>query len=147
MNYTPATSGGSTLPYPIQQINVDLSGSDFTKLNTTPLEVLPSVSGYFYCPLNITLTYNNTNINSGFNIYLGFESLLNLNVATAFTRFETAYIANNRGVQTYQLNYLLFGLENTIDNQPLVIWGQTDDPISAFTKFILTITYIQIPQL
>lgn len=147
MNYTPAASGGSALTYPIQQINIDLSSSDFTKLNTTPLQVLPISSGQFYIPLNITLTYDNTVINSGQNFYLGFESLLNLNLSTAFTRFETAYIAGNRGVQSYQLNYLLFGIENTIDSQPLVIWQQTDDASAAFTKFILTLTYLQIPQL
>jgi len=131
MNYTPAASGGSALTYPIQQINIDLSGSDFTKLNTTPLEVLPSSSGQFYCPINITLTYNNTLINSGQNFYLGFESLLNVSLTTAFTRFETSYINNNRGVQSYQLNYLLFGIENTIDSQPLVIWQQLTASFSS----------------
>jgi hypothetical protein len=150
IEYSVPASGGTTLTYPILQNTVDLSTADFTKLNSSPLIILPNLGNYI-CPLNITLQYNCTNsgaIPLGI-FFIGFESLLINNSLSAFLVYDIFSVPIPNGILTFggRLDYPPTYSTNTDTNQPLVVWSNIDDTNFTFSKFIVTITYLRIPQL
>lgn len=53
----PSGGGISNLKY----INKNLSSSDFTKLNTSPIVLIPAVSGKTIMPIAVSIQYSNVN--------------------------------------------------------------------------------------
>jgi hypothetical protein len=137
--------GGGALTYPILQETIDLSNSDFTKLLTSPIQILPNQSNYI-CPLNITIQYTNTNVGFTTSISIGFESILPTGNYLCF--FATPSIALVSGTFTFSIPNGAGGTPSTTtDFEPLILWSNTDDLFLTFSKFIVTITYLRIPNL
>tara|TARA_R110000868_G_scaffold126421_1_gene333480 strand:+ start:468 stop:905 length:438 start_codon:yes stop_codon:yes gene_type:complete len=145
MNYNRPAAGGTSLTYPIEQTTIDLSNKDFTKLNTSPITILPS-STELICPINITVQYDN--IDGSSFILIGFESLLGPSLNQAWLSIISGSIINGAtGVQTLGIQAVANYFANTKTNEPLVLWSDSDDIFLTFTKFIVTITYLKIPNL
>ena len=146
MNFTrPPAAGPAPLTYPIIQETINLSSADFTKLNTSPIQILPNQTNYI-CPINITIQYTNTNVGFTTGISIGFESILPTGNFLCF--FSTTSIAPLSGTFTYSIANAAGGTPSTTtDFEPLILWSNTDDIFLTFSKFIIVITYLRIPNL
>jgi hypothetical protein len=143
MNYTPPATGGNTLTYPLIQTQINLGGQDFTKLNTTPLQLIAN-NGSYIVPVSIVWEYNNQNIDVSSFIYIGFEPILNTAPNSAFASLYGGNMQAQRGALV-QLFTTFSGIENTTGQSPLVLWSAADDPTCGFNFIQITITYYQIP--
>jgi hypothetical protein len=144
MNYTRPPAAPAGLTYPIEQITVNPTNLQLQKLNTSPFQILPS--GFNYTVINANLKYDNINLNTGINLFIGYESLLGTAISSAFCDFDTAFmglIAGNIGLDTKVRNQLIYA--TSTDFEPLVLWQQGDDSTATYNVFTLTITYIKFP--
>jgi len=148
IEYSVPAGGGTSLTYPILQDTVDLSTADFTKLNTSPLTILPNL-GTYICPLNITVQYNYNGSSLDPAMYIGFESIISSSSYNSYFCLLEAQLTpnilnvntlSNKGPAPYFPN-------DTLNNEPLILTANIDSTFFAVTKFIVTITYIRIPNL
>jgi len=139
-----APSGGSSLLYPIQQVTLSISNIRLQKLNTSPWQLLPS--GFKYCVFSTILDYDNININSGQDMWIGHESLLAGSISFANqSRISTTTMGAQSGTMSIGTNENVAWYANAITTEPLVLYQQTDDSSAVFNYFNLTITYIKLP--
>jgi hypothetical protein len=134
----------ASLKYPLEQITVNITTVDLIKLHTSPFEILPS--GYNYNVVNAYLVYDNFQCNGGLNLYIGYESLLNVALTSSFCVFDTINmngINGNIGIGTRIQN--LNTPSNSVNSQPLVLYQTVDDNTAQYFTFELTITYIKFP--
>ena len=141
MNYTLASTGGGSLSYPIKQIEVTYTTSQLKALNTSPLEILPA--GKSYGIINACLKYNNNNINTGQELWIGYENMLAPAITSEQIRITTGTMIGQRGILSISANPTVFWYESTNPTQPLVLWQQFDDGSIDFTEFRLILTYIE----
>ena len=147
MNYNRPPAAPAGLTYPILQETINLSNADFTKLNTSPLQLLPNQSNNI-CPLNIIIQYTNSGIGLSSVLLIGFESLLGPSSGGNNICFWNAsFITFQTGVFTFSTPYGAGDYANTTDFEPLILWSQIDNSGLTFTRFYATITYIRIPNL
>lgn len=140
MNYTPAATGGGGITQ-LKYSEIDLTGQDFTKLNTTPLQIIDH-SGASIIPVSVTVDYNCTNGIAGLPILIGFESLLT-NYLTAV--WYSAPIGGDRN--TFSSQYYFANGGSTFTNiktqTDLVLWCNADDSTLTFAYFKVFILYLQ----
>lgn len=131
---------GSGLQYAILQQSFTLTNIDLKSLNTSPYTLIniPSYIGIINC----TLQYFNITVNTGQDMYIGYESLLGASLSSYQIRYQLPYIGGNRGVFTLSGNMTQAWTENTLNDEPLVLWQQSDDSSANYTTFKLIITYI-----
>jgi hypothetical protein len=144
MDYRPpAASTG----LPFKQTTLNLNNADFTKLNSSPIQILAGLSGLnlIICPIQINIQYENTNAGAN-NIFIGYEALLNFDVFTYLYSIAAASLSLKTGSITLQCNNINFAYANTSFNEPLILWMPADDPSLTFNKFYLTITYLELPK-
>lgn len=136
-----APSGGS-LTYPIRQITLDLSLADFTKLNSSPIELITGGLGEYNCPIQIVIDYS-ANALPNDTIFIGYETLLGSNIATAYCTIGTFPMSLKSGVFNLTTRFYNNTNADTID-ESLVLWQQ-NDVNNSFKQFIIYITYITFP--
>jgi len=141
MNYTKAAS--SALIYPIEQITITIAPADLKTLNSSPVMLFPL--GFNYCVIHTLLDYKCDNVNSGQEIWIGYETLLNGNISANQIRISTTTMATHIGKMSIAANNAVIWYANTINYQPLVLWQQTNDVVAQFDYFILTLTYLKFP--
>jgi len=141
MNYTPASSGGTSLLYPLEQVTLNISNIRLQKLNTSPWQLLPA--GFNYTVVNAYLAYDNINCNSGLNLFIGYESLLGATTASCFCDFDTSFMIVNSGNIGLGTRIRNFHNATSTNVEPLVIWQQSDDTTANYNLFQLTITYLK----
>lgn len=141
IEYLAPSGGGGNLPYSnLQQLRLDLSTADFTKLNSSPITIYTPNANEYFCPLNVTIDFNNTQWLGGLSINLAFESLFGANPSNVIQQYINLW-ANQRGVFTMNgLGFQYYGGENTTDSSSLVLTASADSLIT-FNKFIIQITY------
>jgi len=143
MNYTQKASTGNSLTFPLLQTTVQIGNGELKNLLTSPYEILPA--GYNYVVINAYLDYRNNNLNSGSNLFIGYEALLGVQIASAFCDFDTTYIGTNNGNIGLGTKSRNFYISNSNNTQPLVLWQQIDDASANYDRFDLTITYLRFP--
>jgi hypothetical protein len=150
MNYNRPPAAPAGLTYPILQETINLSNADFTKLNTSPVVILPNQSNYI-CPLNITIQYINTGTGLNGQYFFGFESQLSAsNGNSSFLAVDTTIAgasANNTWTIATRFAFPASWDSNTDMNEPLIIWNVTDEALLTYSKFYVIITYLRIPNL
>lgn len=144
MNYTLA-GGGSSLTYPILQTTIDLSGANFTKLNTAPITLIATDNTNYICVVNQFCQYKNANMDLISFILVGFEPILSSAPNSCSLSLYGANIQGTEGMLNY-IN-LTYGAPNSLHNSPLVLWSAADDASASFPEFYLTINYCLIPKL
>ena len=145
IEYLAPSSGGGALSYQLRQITLDLTGSDFTKLNTTPITLINTNNSDYICVVNQFCQYVNSNISGTTFIQVGFESLMGAAPNNCTFSLFGPNIQGARGMLSY-INLTFGGPENSLHNSPLVLWSSADDLFCTFDKFIITINYFLIPK-
>lgn len=142
MNYTPPATGGGGGITQLHYTEIDLTGQDFTKLNTSPLQVLDN-QGQTIIPVSVTVSYNCTNGLAGFPILIGFESLL-VNYLTG--AWYSAPVSGDRNIFTSQYDFTAGGatFSNLESTRPLVLWCANDDNTLTFAEFKVNILYLLV---
>ena len=143
MNYTKAPTAAPGLTYPIEQITTTISTPSLKTLNSGPVMLFNL--GFNYCIIHTLLDYKCNNVNSGQEMWIGYETLLNGNLSANQIRISTTTMAPYAGKMSIAANNAVIWYANTINYQPLVLWQQLDDAISDFDYFTLTLTYIKFP--
>lgn len=144
MNYTAATTGISELKY--QQFN--LVGSNFNKLGSTPVTILPAISGVAYIPFNVTVSYVMSGANQLSNLCIGFETLLGISENTAAWAIPTLLTSFDSGIFSNCFSYSAAGItQNVLSNASLILWQQVDNAGLNFSKFTVNILYLQVTNL
>lgn len=140
MNYTQQSAGGSITELKYNTFN--FVGQDFTKLNTTPIQILNS--GNTFIPISITVKYNCTS-GLGIPFLIGFETLLS-NYLTGC--WYSAPTTTDHNIFTSQYDFSAGGstFSNIQPNSPLVIWQASDTPL-AFSEFIVNLLYLEVTNL
>jgi hypothetical protein len=141
IEYNAPVSGGTSLAFPLKQVTVNISNSELKSLHTSPYQILPS--GISICVINAILDYKNTNLNTGQEMWIGYENLLNGNLISNQIRFGTTFMAGSTGIMSVGANDTMLYYASTENYQSLVLWQQIDDSVSNFDYFILTVTYIE----
>ena len=136
INYTaPTVSSGLTLNY----IETDLTGSDFTKLNTVPLTIVPAVPDKFIIPIFFQVAYVFT---AGLPFQANGVFIANLNTISGYTgsyyfNFNASdFAAANVGFLTFpvynsSLNNFTLQANNVSVNSPIVFTATVDDSNSS----------------
>jgi len=143
IEYNPPVTGGSSLGFPLEQITITITPADLKTLHSSPVQLFSS--GFNYCVIHTLLDYKCNNVNSGQEIWIGYEALLNGSINANQIRISTTVMATYTGKMSIAANNAVIWYANTTNNQPLILWQQINDAISSFDYFILTLTYIKFP--
>lgn len=136
---------GNNLFYPIKQVVFNLTNSDLQNLNTTPFELLPADTSY-YAPIQVTIKFNCIGINTGINYFIGYTNLLNISLTSSYCTFDTAYFGGSTDqFLSLGIKNQNFWTNNSVVNQPLVLWQQANDFSANYYYFDLILTYIEYP--
>ena len=142
IEYLHPSSGGNNLSYNIKQAEFYLTNADLTKLNSQPFELI--TQGNYISLLNFTVLFNSNNGNSGQNMYIGFEPLLNATYLSYQGVIDLQYVVGQSGCISLAAANKLFWISNNMNTSPLILWQQTDDSAANYSLFRIIITYIQI---
>jgi hypothetical protein len=141
INYNiPAT--GNTLLYPLEQVTTNVGTLRLQKLNTSPFPIVPL--GNYISVVNVTLKYNNINLDISNAIVIGFESVINSLFPETFCQILLGGgMLGNTGVISLGTNFFNNNFENTLNSEPLVIYQIADDPTAVYNQFEITVTYLK----
>jgi hypothetical protein len=137
----PSSGGGiSQLKY----TTINLAGSDFTKLSTQPITLIPA-NGQKLIPFNVTVKYNNIGTML-VPLLIGFEALLAANVTSCSWGLTTLLTGGEKGIYSQSFVFADGALEN-INNQDLILWQSIDNTSLDFSTFIVNILYLEVSNL
>jgi hypothetical protein len=137
INYL-APSASSSLTYPIKQATVDLSSANFTALLNNPLIILPAVSTVSYVPINIITDFENINWSP---TYTAYYDIINSGISLGTFDF-TIYRTSGVSAVLSPLNFSPMS-PNVRRNQPFQLTSTGDNAGISFSRFIVTVTYIE----
>lgn len=149
IEYLAPSGGGGSLP--LNYIETDLTGSDFTKLNTVPLTIVPAVPDKFIIPIYFQVAYTFNTISTNIQI-----ADLGAFTATAFLAYyfnfnSTDFAASPTGFITFPvMNFSNFNAWNQAPNikvnQPIVLTAFSDSPIMNIPAFKVRVGYYILDQ-
>lgn len=145
IEYFAPSGGGGSLTYPTRQVTLNLDAADFTKLNTAPITLIATDNTNYICPVNYFWEYLNVNTDPATFIYAGFEPLLGAFPNSGSLGVFGSNFQAQRGMLSY-INLSYGGPNNSLHNEPLVLWSIADDPLLQFSTFRITIIYYLIPK-
>jgi hypothetical protein len=142
IEYNNPSASSNTLTYQIKQLEYNLNNGDLTKLHSSPFILIPGTTSY-YTPLQVAIKFNCTNVNTGINYFIGYESLLGVNINSYYCTFDTAYFGgSSTQFMSLGIKYQNYWINTSKTNEPLVLWEQIDDNLANFTNFQIIVTYI-----
>lgn len=118
---------------------VDLLGSDFTKLASQPVTIIPAVAGKKIVPFNVTVDYEILVGNIG-PLLIGFEAMLAIQIETCAWGIQANLALGDKGLYSQSFVFAASALQN-INTQPLVLWQSVDNPGLSFSKFKVAVLY------
>lgn len=142
----PSGGGISNLKY----IQTNLSGADFTKLNTVPLVLIPAVTNKTICPILVCIQYNTTQAQSAGGAWaIGALSLFTTlsTISTGMMQINTTDINGVSG--TFLLNNYQYappaGFRSTAaQDTPIVLYDDADTIGNNCPTFIFSCLYLEI---
>jgi hypothetical protein len=144
-----APSGGSGISN-LKYIQTNLSGADFTKLNTVPLVLIPAVTNKTIMPIAVSIQYNNT-VSTALNNFYGIGALSVLQSASSvYASLMFINTVEINGVSgTFFLNNYQTSPPNSFrtvaaQDTPIVLFDDSDQPNNIFTTFIFSCLYLEI---
>jgi len=140
-----APSSGGSLSFPIKQVQFNLTNGDLQKLNSSPFELISS--GKYNVVLQAAIYFKVNNVNSGFNIFIGFEPLLNVEINSYYCYYNTSFMVPTLSSQFFATGIRAINtwIDSSVNSSPLVLWQQADDGSADFDFFRILITYIEYP--
>lgn len=144
MNYTVPP----TAPAPANPINInvtDLTGSDFTKLNSTPLTICAGYPDKFIVPVFFLISYSITSLQPN-SIYITGNS--NLTLPNKYFTFNATDFSGTNGYITFpvvnlSLNNFATNGENITPQTSIMLSAPSDDIATQIASFkIKTYFYI-----
>lgn len=153
MNYTLANSSASG--YQVQYLETDLTGSDFTKLNTIPLTIVPLVPDSYIYPIGFQI-FHSINVLDPSGMFIG-----DLNTLTTYNAYYFSYFSfdptlynlqgfgiinvglpnNTTGVPTNAYNMF-----NTSIASPIVLYSTVDSGLNNIQTLKIRTLYYILPQ-
>lgn len=118
---------------------VDLIGSDFTKLASQPVTIIPAIAGKKIVPFNVTVDYEVLVGNIG-PILIGFEAMLAIQIETCAWGIQAGLSTGDKGIYSQSFVFAASALQN-INSQPLILWQAIDNPGLSFNRFKVAILY------
>ena len=128
--------------YPLKQKTIDLSLSNFGYLNTNPLEILPVLpNNAYYFISDMFIQWDNFSNSPLYVFYITFETSV-----AQWVTFDGTINGNIGGYILQRFNPWMAG-GNTYPGERFVLKADADNLGLLFNKFIITINYMEIPNL
>jgi hypothetical protein len=151
IEYLAPVSGGGGLQ--MQYLETDLTGSDFTKLNTIPLTIVPAVPDSYILPVAFQILHDIRTLEPQ-GMMIG-----DLNIVTTFGRLNSYFYFNPTNFNLQGFQVINAGCPNTTTDlaggtittnvdiaNPIVLYATVDSALFDITTFKVRTFYYILPQ-